>query len=371
MNYRHYSAEDFLFDTSFRQWTNGMSPEAATFWEQWLTENPDRAEVVRQAQELIHALDDHYRDDATDVRIDHEINRLMQRAAENRTVESPIIEQPTRSPIWWRWAAAASILVIIGLGSWWYVNDSAHTSSAPYAHLTQKAGIPLIEKVNTGNRVLNILLDDGSLVTLRPNSRLSYPKHFNKDHRTVYLNGEAFFEVIRNPAKPFLIYANQTVTRVLGTSFLVRAFENEKNVVVTVRTGRVSVYKQQDFEKARLTGLRQIPGVILTPNQQMTLNPVNSQPANALVEKPKVAIPETLVREQIFEDAPVSNVLASIEKAYCINIQYSKADLSKCLVNVTFSNETLLEQLDVICQIIGASYDVEEGEVIIHSKGCQ
>ncbi|GAB4012493.1 FecR family protein [Spirosoma migulaei] len=372
MNYRIYNAEDFLFDESFRQWASGSAPQSAAFWEQWLVQNPDRAEVVKQAQELVRALNEHYRDDATDARFTSELNRLMQLATEHRDaeLETPVI--PLQQQSWWRWAAAASIILVAGLAIWLYRYTTTSTSSPEsYAHLTKTASLPLQEKVNTSNQPINVLLCDGSLITLRPKSRVSYPKHFAKTSRTVYLNGEAFFDVAKNPAKPFLIYANQTVTKVLGTSFLVRAFEEEKAVTVTVRTGRVSVYTRQDFEKAQQSGLRRIEGIILTPNQQMTYNLEEKHLLKALVEKPTALMPEAVSREQVFEDAPVTKVFATIERTYGVKLIYNEDDLSACLVNLTFLNENLLERLDIICQTIGASYEVLDGQIVISSKGCK
>lgn len=373
MDYKTYKTDDFLFDESFRQWTAGTSPEATAFWEQWLTQNPDRVHVVRQAQELVRALNDHYQDDATDARLTSELRRLVRNAAERREAEAadtPSIPVGQRMSLW-RWASVAAMLILVGFGLWRYRSVNRRVAAESYAHLTKTAQVPLQEKVNSSDQAVNILLSDGSAVTLRPKSRLSYPAQFKATNRVVYLDGEAFFDVVKNPAKPFLIYANQTVTKVLGTSFLVRAFESEKNVIVTVRTGRVSVYTQQDFEKAQQSGLRRIQGVILTPNQQMIYSLADHQLMKALVEKPAVIMPETVSREQVFEDAPVGKVFATIERTYGVNLLYNDDDLSACLVNLTFTNESLLERLDVVCQTIGASYEVLDGQIVINSKGCQ
>ncbi len=63
-------------------------------------------------------------------------------------------------------------------------------------------------------------------------------------NRDVYLSGEAFFEVTKNPDRPFRVFANEIVTKVLGTSFTVRSFENDTTIQVIVRTGKVTVYSQ-------------------------------------------------------------------------------------------------------------------------------
>lgn len=371
MKYKLYNAEDFLFDESFRQWINGTSPQAAAFWEQWLLENPDRADVVKQAKELAHTLENYYQDSATEARIDSELQRLMHQAAERRdeTPEAPVIPLPAFSR--WRWAIAASVLVTLGLGIWLFMYSSDQIQEKSYAHLTQTAGDSLQEKINTSDQAMTILLCDGSLVKLQPNSRLSYPKRFSATSRTVYLDGEGFFDVRKNPARPFLIYANQTVTKVLGTSFLVRAFEKEESVMVIVQTGRVSVYKQQDYERSTKNKGQQVQGIILTPNQQMTYNLADRQLMKALVEKPRAIAPDNVNREQFFEDTPVTKIFSQISKTYGIKIIYDEENLSACLVNLTFSNESMHEQLDVICQTIGATYEILDGQIVIHSKGCQ
>ena len=369
INYRTYEAEDFLFDESFRQWTAESSPPAALFWNRWLTQNPDRADVVRQAQELVRALDDHYRDDATENRLADELNRLVGKAVEHRDAELDVPVLPLGQRSWWRWAVAASVL-LISLSTWIYVKKAPKPAADPYEYLTKTVTIPLQEKVNTGPKAINILLSDGSVVTLNPNSRLSYPERFDNTTRTVYLSGEAFFDVMKNPAKPFLIYANQTVTKVLGTSFLVRAYTGEKDVTVMVKTGRVSVYSQKDYEQAQQSGLRRVEGVVLTPNQQMTYNLEENKLVKALVAKPAALIVNRPSREQVFEDAPVDKVFSSIERTYGIKLLFDEEALANCLVNLTFNEENLLERLDVICQTIGASYEVLDGQIVITSKGC-
>lgn len=371
MDYRTYTADDFLLDESFRQWTLGASPKVTDFWEQWLVHNPDRVYVVRQAQELVRALDDYYRDTATDERIDQEVQQLMERAVERQDAEPslPAVSFFPRFSLG-RWAAAAVLVITLGLGVWQYASVDHPGQSSSYTQLIDSAPVPLQEKINTSSKDATILLGDGSVVTLRPKSRLSYPEKFTGANRTVYLNGEAFFDVVKNPARPFLIYANRTVTKVLGTSFLVRAFDDEKVITVTVRTGRVSVYKQQDFEKAQRLGNRRIQGVILMPNQQLTVN-LEGNRLKALVEKPAALMPSVAIQEQIFDDAPVAKIFAAIERTYGVKIHFNENELSACLVNLTFRNESLLEQLDVVCHTIGATYTVLDGQIVITSKGCK
>jgi ferric-dicitrate binding protein FerR (iron transport regulator) len=86
-----------------------------------------------------------------------------------------------------------------------------------------------------------VMLPDGSHVYLNAGTRLKYPDHFSDSTREVYLEGEAFFEVAHDSLHPFIVQAGQIATRVLGTSFNVRAYTDEPDMVVGVKTGKVKV----------------------------------------------------------------------------------------------------------------------------------
>ena len=83
-------------------------------------------------------------------------------------------------------------------------------------------------------------LHDGSTVILEPGGEVRYNEKF-LNTREVYLSGDAFFEVTKDASRPFLVYANEITTKVLGTSFRIKAKQGEKEIVVAVKTGKVSV----------------------------------------------------------------------------------------------------------------------------------
>ncbi len=93
--------------------------------------------------------------------------------------------------------------------------------------------------------MISMVLPDGSSVELAAGSRISYPNDFGSGNsRDIYLSGEAFFKIARNSGQPFRVFANEIVTKVLGTSFSVRSYEKDTTISVTVRTGKVSVCSQ-------------------------------------------------------------------------------------------------------------------------------
>src|SRR4029077_14541011 len=122
----------------------------------------------------------------------------------------------------------------------------------------------MITKTNSGDHQEIVNLSDGSRVTMQPHSVLHYARKFSTDKREVYLQGEAFFRVAKNPSKPFLVYYNNLVTKVLGTSFNVNTNALTGNIEVSVKTGRVQVY-----ENKQLINDSKNKAVILTPNQKV------------------------------------------------------------------------------------------------------
>ena len=111
-------------------------------------------------------------------------------------------------------------------------------------------------------------MPDQSSVELFPNSRIAYANDFDSTGtRDIYLSGQAFFTVTKNPSRPFRVFANEIVTKVLGTSFLVKSFDKDSTIKVTVKTGKVSVYSQSAIEETTIPN--RLGGILLTPNQEL------------------------------------------------------------------------------------------------------
>lgn len=105
-------------------------------------------------------------------------------------------------------------------------------------HESGNTSFAMIE-IKTADSVKVFRLPDSSMITLNKNSQVSFSEKFHDSIRMVKLNGEAFFQVAENPEQPFVIYAGGTETRVLGTSFNIKSYEKEKEVEVTVVSGKV------------------------------------------------------------------------------------------------------------------------------------
>ncbi|RIV18658.1 FecR family protein [Fibrisoma montanum] len=374
MNYDNYTVEDLAADSFFRQWVLQPDQDSDQFWVNVLQQHPQQAATVVRAIQLVRQLNQATTPEqsaADPDQLDAIWQALQKKVDQEAYPPSPVGRVVRVHSLWGRWAAAAGIVLALGIG-WWFANrpGSVRPTGTGSALIATK-GESLREQTNNTTEVILIKLTDGSTVELQPNSRISYPESFASDRREVSLSGDAFFQVTKNPGRPFLVYAGETVTKVVGTSFRVRAFEQDKTVSVVVRTGRVSVFSRRDFDRQQQQAAAQVAGVLLTPNQRATFHRWNEQLAKDLIEEP-LPLPSTpLNQELVFDDRPVADVFKALESQYGLDIIFDATTLSHCLITTTLSsNEGLYKRLDRICRAIGATYETVDGQLIITSTGC-
>ena len=264
-----------------------------------------------------------------------------------------------------RWAAGLGLLVL-GLGGLLPYARHWRAASAPTASSIETEG-GWTRHRNTTPQVQLLQLPDASRVTLQPGSSLRYTTALAGPRREVYLEGEAFFQVHKNPARPFLVFTSQVVTTVLGTSFDVKAYPGRAQALVAVREGKVSV---QPRETAQLDATPTHPakmGVLLLPNQQVVYSVASRRLKKELVDQPAVLVQQAFE----FEERPVAEVFAALEKAYGVPILYDQQKLAGCTVSITFYDEPLFEKLSLLCKSLGAYYTLADTQITIHSTGCQ
>lgn len=359
--YRNYRFEDFARDERFRKWVLDNNPESTLFWTEWMMQNPDCTEHIQLAKAFLLSLEEN----GPFLKPD-ELDLITQ-----RIVAAPVAE----SIFFWKnnaFRLAASILLVIGVGFGMYTYFNG--AVAPFAQIDESFTLSLtahyLESTNQTDLPQQISLEDGSTVTLYPKSSIRYPAPFNPSRREVYLNGKAFFDIAKNPKKPFWVYTYHISTQVLGTSFLINSFADAKEAKVEVKTGKVSVYTRKDLEKAKETHQNAMAGVVLTPNQQVAFSKTEERLLKSIVAMPQVVV-EAPKQEFIFEEAPISHVFGFLEKVYGLSVIYDAKTMESCYLTANLSDESLFDKLDLICKITHSSYEMVDGQIIIHSRGCK
>lgn len=374
--YRHYHIEDFVWDDAFRDWVLSPTRESDTYWQQWLAEHPEKAETIQQARSMVQALrlDE---PDLSEAEINYTVQRTMSRIRKSQPDDwhqpepmqrvIPLYQQP-----WFRLAALLILIVGISAGIWALRPSALFSHSQPTISYHELVNSKILtEIINHSAKPMPVKLSDGSLIILKKGSRISYSPSFNGATREVYLSGEGFFEVAKNPEKPFLIYANGLVTKVLGTSFVIKAYPADQDVTVEVMTGRVAVFAQSDPRIKEKAASRELEGVLLMPNQKIVYVRDEVRLAKSLIDAPQLISESPAKHRFAFEDTPVPQVFAALEKAYEVDIVYDEQLLANCPLTATLTDQPLFDKLDVICRVIEARYELIDGQIVIYSRGCK
>ncbi len=247
-----------------------------------------------------------------------------------------IIRPLTARSNWWRIAAAVLLLIIAG----WWLTDNGE----------------VLEVIALGE-VKEVVLPDGSHIWLNENSRLSYNDQFKP--RTLQLSGEAFFEVTRDEQHPFTILSKNATIRVLGTSFNVKAYQQVDSIVVTVKTGKVSVENnEQENQK-----------VILVPGEVGVVHEKQQKVEKALnVDENFIA---WKTQELFFDQIPLKEVIPSIEAYFGVKIVVENPAIMNCKYQGKFTKPQLDDVLNVMTYSMELKVKKSGNQILISGNGCQ
>lgn len=239
------------------------------------------------------------------------------------------------------WKIAASFLLLM--------------AAAMFAYLFYVANEPsniIVKNTALGQRS-KIILSDGSIVHLNAGSSLSYMEKFEEETREVDLTGEAFFEVKKNPNKPFIIHSIGVDTKVLGTSFNVKAYPDE-DVAVTVVSGKVSVEKD-DLQEFLIPGEQAV-------FDEYTLN-VSEVDANTYSSWKDGVL--------IFEKSNISEIARRMSRYYGVEIKV-ELDSDECELYLHFDHFSIREALIQLSLVSGVEYRViDKQTVLLKGNGCK
>lgn len=365
---KYTQTEDFLGDDSFRQWV--LQNKNTSDWESWILENPEKAKLIEEARLWILALkveETQMLASTVELALEKTRKKIELKETNPKRIQNP--KSKTWNKKWF--ISVAAILIIVLAFSWRYNDNFVSTeNNRTNQEVLIENSDGLVEQTNNSKNPQIITLSDGSSVLLQPKSKLTYPKIFIGNERKVYLSGEAFFEISKNRRKPFFVFANEIVTKVVGTSFRICAFENHPNVEVIVRTGKVKVHSKNQSSK---TSSQEI---VLLPNEAVRFVKETAKFDKITDITKDVALKQAAKNiEQLsfdFTDIPVSQIFKTIEQAYQVEIDFPKEKLNNCHLTTSLIDQPLPEKLKIICKSLGnnTSYEINGNLIIITSEGC-
>jgi len=248
-------------------------------------------------------------------------------------------------------AVAASVIILFSLGLFTQKLNNHNNERA----MVIKA--PTVSPDRSTSYIRHLTLPDGTSVILKAGSTLHFPNQFAEKTREVTLKGEAYFDVKHMNSKPFIIHTGTVKTTVLGTAFDIKAWPDQKNVIVSVTRGKVRV---EDNNRVL---------AVLTVNQSVDYNLRNTDAKQQTVNAEET-VSNWTKQDMVFERASFESIVQVLSKRYGTDITISNSQLASTQITSSFSGTESLENiLETLCIInTNTQYTIESGEVIITNK---
>jgi transmembrane sensor len=280
----------------------------------------------------------------------------------------------------WYWAAAILLVASAGLFALLQINKGEKNSS-PVSYVNEVSTRP-------GSKS-KIQLPDGSMVWLNAGSKLTYTKDFGKKNREVMLTGEAFFDVTKNPEKPFLIQTNSINIKVLGTAFNVKAYPEDKQTETSLIRGNIEVtIKNRPNDKIFLSPSEKlvVENSSIAENKKSIINPgKTTRPATTENSTPALLVPKlsinklkyspvdsTVAETQwinnrlVFRDESFADLAIRLERWYDVTIEIKDGALEEARLNGIFQSETIVQALEALKISVPFVYEQKANKITIH-----
>lgn len=293
-----------------------------------------------------------------------EITALFQKIKGKIEVpENITIERTNEVPSFKSWFRIAAILV---LGICSFATYQFFIKSEPVATLVAQNW----KTLNTPSRLTKkLVLADGSTVTLNSETQLKYPAEFKGDSREVYLSGEAFFEVKKDVKHPFIIHTDKMSIKVLGTSFDVKAYENDRDYTTSLITGTIQIELKAQKKLLLLKPLEKfsLQNKLNLGADTLTYN-ISTLSALEPGENPAAAFMETswLNHKLIFKEEPFEVLANNLSRWYGVNIIFKNEKLRGVKFTGLFEKENLNEALKALQLIESFQYKIADKTIYIY-----
>ncbi len=344
--------EDLYITLIYKKISGEINDSEMIELEKWLAESEENRLTAKSVELAWNSSDSKI--EIPEVNLDEEFSFIEDRMKEEKhvvnsgeaeTISVSLNEKKYRIKNIW-WSVAASIAILISAG--YFVKQQFYSENS-----VQWA------EVSTENETKMIVLDDKTKISLNRNSTLKYPLKFAKNQRLIKLKGEAFFDVYRDEKRPFAIETIHEKIKVLGTSFNVRAYNNESITSVYVATGAVQFTPKSSENKLILR--KGNKGIF--HRKKRLLRKIKKTSGNEI---------SWYSRRLKFVDTPLNQVLFQAGKMYNVRFEIMNPKLKSCLFTSTFVNQDIGVFLKTISEVLGVEIVVaDDGLYQVKGGNCQ
>lgn len=302
------SVEQLVIDEQFLAWYNAENQEAVNAWEAKMAADPSLSVLSGEARLFLNRILIQEKGLEAD-----QLARASQRFQQTIADSQPA---PVRR-LFWRWAAAAVLLLGIGTAAWWFTRAGEHWQ----------------ELATNYGETSELTLPDGSHIQLNANTKLKYPDKFNSQSREVWIEGEAFFDVAKTAAKtPFIVHTSGYDITVKGTRFNVLARGDRQQVLLT--EGAIDLNIKDGATESMQPG-----DWMIVTGKLAAKRPTDGRAVLAWMEK-----------QLIFEKATLSEVAERIQEHYGFAVSIDNGLEAKIVSGIFPNND-----LDILMETMSAS----------------
>ena len=240
----------------------------------------------------------------------------------------------------WKWVAAILLPVCVAFFTY-YLLDSSPIAETPF-----------IVKAAKGDKA-TIELPDGTNVVLNSASQLSYLNNFGEKVRRVQLNGEAYFKVAHDEKHPFVVQIGDLEVKVLGTSFNISAYKDDKEITVVLLEGKVGVYAQERSH-------------IMKPGDKIEYNKTTHQIKTTQVHPTDYI--EWTKGNMYFEKESLENIMKTLSRIYDVEIRFDSGKLPKEYFTGTIPGGGIQNALNILMLTSPFYYEMDGSVIVLKEK---
>jgi ferric-dicitrate binding protein FerR (iron transport regulator) len=377
--------EERIWNLIAKKISNEHTPEELRELEEALRENPELHYSMHAILHLWHTEEYFDRKDAQEAFLRH-INKMRQLnldypkrqilSNDDRELTKPISDNRNKKAA--VIIASASFIILAILVALNFLKPVARQANIVSPKQSSKA----ISEVSTKNgSKTNLILPDGTKVWMNAGSNLSYDSAYGKNIREVSLSGEAFFDVVKNKEKPFVIHASKINIKVLGTEFNVKSYPSDKTIEASLIRGSIEVtFRDKPNKKIILKPNEKIivennvrtESKIIRPSLQKEGNALDAAAdiaiTNLTYEHKTGAIIETSWVENnlIFQDQSFEEIAKLLERWYGVSIKFENNQLKENHLTGSFKNETIRQALDALKFTASFNYEINNNNITIY-----